>query len=104
MRIAHVPGIIAVAPHMCLLASAGARHHRVKAECPVDDAAHAPFGNTSDIDSWFPPQHQEHPQIQSKVVWERPVEGIIVSIKPNTNFHPIKQPMVQVEGWKFGNI
>ena len=40
----------------------------------------------------------------SKVVRERPAEGIITVVKSNKNSHRTKQPIVQIEGMKTGTI
>lgn len=98
VRVANVEGVVAVAPDIPLLASAGARYRRVTAEGPVDDDAPKPLGNTVDIDIRFPPKQCDYPKALSKAAHERPTEGVITTIKPNKNFHLIHPQIVKVEG------
>ena len=101
--------ILSIAPHMQLLAGAGAPSRRVKAKCPVDeDVTPQPPGSNLDIIAQPPSKQRCFLKIQSKIAHERPTEGIITACKPNKNARLTQQPVVKFESRKtttskFGN-
>ena len=90
VRVSQVKHIIEMAPNMQFLASAGARRRgSVVVDTGYVDPNAGAFGARNsgriDIQIWFPPQQAYIPETVSKVVRERPTEGIITSIKPKTD-------------------
>ena len=103
VKLAHVTAVLSVAPGIPLLAGAGAKNPRVKAEGPEEEDAPiiTRHGNVLDIALWPPPKQLDYEKAPYRQAHERSGEGEITCINKNNHIESVEGRNTKVH--KFGN-
>ena len=84
----NVPAVLSADPGIPLLGGAGAHKPRGVTKSPdEEDAPVIVHGNRLDIALWPPPKQQDYNKAQQRQAHERPIEGIITSVKPKQEYY-----------------